>query len=502
MQYKIGRKQVPVWFLLVYIILSGLILFYCIIRLKILYDNGTLNVAAYPEIHLRDVPVFSYSKLWGVLDLMMAVLCLFIGLICLILGVARSLNQLAAYRIYLLSGFAILFALNMLVLMEGNSELFGPLLLFHLYWVSFFAYPIPIYLFMYDLHDTRARRWSWAFIAFPVSYAILCALLGFFSYFPLEISSEKYTLVGITCFIILTVIALLKTKSRSIKTFLALIVICWTVWVFYLFVKHFVSRSFQLHNEFKAFVTLLILLFLTYTLYENARDLFQYQSEKEMLELKNTYLYENYQNLEQYFSDIAHMKHDIHHHLAVMSSFTHSGDWEKLQTYLDALLPAYELEDTPVKTGNPIIDAVLGRTASRAKQMDCRLEINATPIPPIYLSDTDLVSLLMNLTENALECCEKEENPSHKWVILSIKSRMPYLYISAKNGMSGELLEVNGGFVTSKENKAQHGRGLSIISNIAEKYNGFLSLEQGEGSFTAEVLLMVLAKEGLFAKPD
>ena len=63
------------------------------------------------------------------------------------------------------------------------------------------------------------------------------------------------------------------------------------------------------------------------------------------------------------------------------------------------------------------------------------------------------------------------------------------LIIRISNTYNGTVLYENGEIVTTKKNKDEHGKGLSNIRKVTEKYNGLLKLSHNENVFTSEVLL-------------
>lgn len=70
-----------------------------------------------------------------------------------------------------------------------------------------------------------------------------------------------------------------------------------------------------------------------------------------------------------------------------------------------------------------------------------------------------------------------------------------FLSITVINTIAQKVLIEKGMIRTTKKQKELHGFGIKNIEETAAKYNGTISFEQDDNSFTASVMLCVLAKE-------
>ena len=81
----------------------------------------------------------------------------------------------------------------------------------------------------------------------------------------------------------------------------------------------------------------------------------------------------------------------------------------------------------------------------------------------------DLISLLGNLLDNAIEACAKCTDPTIK---LEIKNYKDYLSITVINSTAEPVLKNNPELKTTKKDKELHGIGLSSIQSVVDKYSG------------------------------
>ena len=66
----------------------------------------------------------------------------------------------------------------------------------------------------------------------------------------------------------------------------------------------------------------------------------------------------------------------------------------------------------------------------------------------------------MNLLNNAIDSCCRIEGDGAKFISLFMNVKEPYLYIKCTNSKGNALVKQNEQFVTSKEDKRNHGYGL------------------------------------------
>ena len=143
---------------------------------------------------------------------------------------------------------------------------------------------------------------------------------------------------------------------------------------------------------------------------------------------------------------------------------------------------------TPINTNNPVLNAVLNVEMEKAKKngISFRTEINDEMIE--FKNNTDLISLIGNMCDNAIEYLSSCSD-SIKYMELSIARHNDYFIISCKNKIDSSILADNPDLITSKTDKAKHGKGLLIIKDVVNKYNGNVSFQETSGCFIINVIL-------------
>ena len=96
--------------------------------------------------------------------------------------------------------------------------------------------------------------------------------------------------------------------------------------------------------------------------------------------------------------------------------------------------------------------------------------------------------LLSNLLNNAIEATEKCE----KEKVIHVKFVKEYgnIILSVKNHYMEPLIEVEGGFLTTKRHgKSNHGIGIKNALKVIEKYQGTYNICTDDNEFSFSVLI-------------
>jgi len=107
------------------------------------------------------------------------------------------------------------------------------------------------------------------------------------------------------------------------------------------------------------------------------------------------------------------------------------------------------------------------------------------------MEETDLVTILGNLLDNALEAVAKAEE---KTIRLEMKYDIGSLHIALENSFNGEVKQSKKGGnnrLESLKGGKDHGYGLKNIISAAEKYDGTVTIDYDEKMFCVDVMIYV-----------
>ena len=190
---------------------------------------------------------------------------------------------------------------------------------------------------------------------------------------------------------------------------------------------------------------------------------------------------EMYRNMQE--SDLRYRKylHDYKNQLGCIQGMLKAGKAEEAYAYIEELNGSIRQGEDCVNTNHLVVNTVLNQKYRYAKERGITIIMAVNDLSGLTMSKEDVVILLVNLLDNAIEACEKLE--SHKVIQFKMMLEGGELTISVRNPMK-ETVEVRGKTIpTTKKDKYEHGIGFLNIHSIIEKNQGTSILECREGWF-------------------
>lgn len=177
------------------------------------------------------------------------------------------------------------------------------------------------------------------------------------------------------------------------------------------------------------------------------------------------------------------MTHDFSNHLSIIESLAEQNEFGRLNTYISNLSRNLKDNSLPVKTNNLIIDAILNQKYNIAVKNNIMMEFYINDLSRFPMKDEDLVIVLTNALDNALEACLKLSG--NKIIQTKITDSDTDAIISIKNTYSQELYEKQK-LIKSKM-VSIHGYGMKNISTIVKKYDAYLATKNDDMWFQITV---------------
>lgn len=175
------------------------------------------------------------------------------------------------------------------------------------------------------------------------------------------------------------------------------------------------------------------------------------------------------------------LRHDLKHHFHSLK-YMMDTDPEKAKSYLHELSEHVEAVKV-LTTKNQVLDYIIN-----SKMVVCRTRGIAFTYEVQddlkQMQDFDLISLLSNALDNAIEAQEYVDNKFISCKILDGKTATKILIENACDTV--RLQKSEDTYLTIKQNKGQHGIGMGRIKTIAETYHGYMKVIV-QGSFLLEI---------------
>lgn len=177
--------------------------------------------------------------------------------------------------------------------------------------------------------------------------------------------------------------------------------------------------------------------------------------------------------------------HDFQNHLCTISDLLAQKSYETAAKYVRELSQAQTSRILIVNTHHPIIDAILNQKYQMAVESQIEMRFCINDLSGIQLSASELVVLLSNLLDNAIEACRHVE--TERLIRCTILEN-DGSFLSIRN-TSLPVLITEHGIATTKASASEHGYGLPSVCRILDGLHAeyAYNYENGWFQFTAEI---------------
>ena len=172
-------------------------------------------------------------------------------------------------------------------------------------------------------------------------------------------------------------------------------------------------------------------------------------------------------------------RHDRRHHNLVLLEFANKNDIETVKDYLKTLV-----DDDSDSLGeinyckNPTINTVLSVYEKKAINAGIKVKISARAGNDIPVSPKDMVIVIANLFENAINATKKLKS-KEKIIDVDIREKETRLLVKIENPCKTNL----------KFDEVDYGIGISSVITTTEKYEGMYDFTAQDGTFSSKVCL-------------
>ena len=141
--------------------------------------------------------------------------------------------------------------------------------------------------------------------------------------------------------------------------------------------------------------------------------------------------------------------------------------------------------------GSTAQEALIADKKTKCEHLGIRFEDEIRALPdPAVMQEIDMISLMGNLLDNAIEACQVsgQEEP---YLRFSSVIRKKVWMVEVSNSKDPGLSPKKDGMKTTKEDRASHGLGMGIIQSIVSRYSGSLTMDDHGDSFETKAMLFL-----------
>jgi len=175
-------------------------------------------------------------------------------------------------------------------------------------------------------------------------------------------------------------------------------------------------------------------------------------------------------------------RHDMKIHMAALKNFIAENKTGSAADYIDTFLGDVGESNLLSETGNLAFDSIINYKFKDIKKSDIKLNLRLKIPPVLDMAAVDIVTIIGNLLDNALEAVAKADE---KTIKLSVVLDNGALLIKAENSFNGEVKEG----LASLKGGSGHGHGLKNIRRSVDKYGGYMKTTHTDALFSVSILL-------------
>lgn len=209
--------------------------------------------------------------------------------------------------------------------------------------------------------------------------------------------------------------------------------------------------------------------------------------ESELFKLSVSNQMKLYRSVSENFEKQRKKTHEYKNQILCIDSLIASKNYAELENYVRDISGMLNKELDTINTNNVIVNAVLNTKYQEAIEKDILFVVKINDLNNLRISDEDMVVILANLLNNAIEACEKCDR---KVIKLKFVKEEGSIIISVQNTYNGKLSYKDGKIVSTKdEEEDEHGIGINNIIDSIKKYDGSYLISDEKGMFCFSIMI-------------
>ena len=212
----------------------------------------------------------------------------------------------------------------------------------------------------------------------------------------------------------------------------------------------------------------------------------------EMISLKTDMEKKYYDRMEKVNVEQSNYMHDLKFLLKTIGDLAVHDQNEEIKTVVQGMkIRIGEMEDE-FYTKNKVLNTIL--CEKKREAIDCQIDYTAyvePGVPLSFIQDIDLIIIMGNIIDNAIEASKKVES-GYLDIKIFETQKGHFLMIRVENKFNGIVKRQGDSFHTTKENESKHGIGLKNVKDCIKKYDGILQIDTENNVFTVSIIFTVL----------
>ncbi len=196
---------------------------------------------------------------------------------------------------------------------------------------------------------------------------------------------------------------------------------------------------------------------------------------------------ELYQNMQENDMRRRRYLHDYKNQLGCIQGMLEAGRMQEALVYIKELNGSIRKGEDHVDTKHLVVNTVLNQKYLYAQERGITMVMAVNDLSSLSMSREDIVTLLVNLLDNAIEACEKlDENKIIRFKMILEEGG---LTVSVRNPVREPVVVKGKVIATTKGEKDRHGLGFLNIQSVIEKNQGTSVMECRDGWFCFSAMI-------------
>lgn len=218
---------------------------------------------------------------------------------------------------------------------------------------------------------------------------------------------------------------------------------------------------------------------------ENSRNM----KEAEALRQQSIGQLELYNSMRENYNIQRQRTHEYKNQIVCMDMLMKKKDYSKLEDYIGNISDGLDAQLDMVDTNNDVVNAIFNAKYYEAIKNDVLVVLKINDLSDIKISDNDIVTILSNLLDNAIEAA-KQCDIGKRIVKIKMLYEDAVLSIAVSNSYKAEPVLTEDRYIrTTKKDREEHGWGMRNVVATLEKYNAEYIIDYKNGEFVFSIIM-------------
>lgn len=210
--------------------------------------------------------------------------------------------------------------------------------------------------------------------------------------------------------------------------------------------------------------------------------------ETKLLQIQGKNKLEMYKSISENYDNLKRKTHEFKNQISCIESLLDKKQYSKLEEYTKTIYGSLNHDLDVINTNNVIVNAILNTKYQEANSKGIVFVFRVNDLSGLNVKDEDVVTILANLLNNAIEACETCEDK--KIIKFKFVKEGNKIIIAVKNTFNYEVIFENGEIKSTKTSSLdEHGIGIRNVLKIIEKYGGSYVIENENKEFFFSIII-------------